>query len=105
MLDVISLSGSVIAKMVAARPPELRNRALRPAQPHWYGTITAGHRQRHRGDRAALSDTVSLTGRARPGPVTGDYRAACAVLETPVNALEPEFVTRTGRPGCGHAAA
>jgi N-methylhydantoinase B len=42
---------------------------------------------------------VSLTGRARLGPVTGDYRAACAVLDTPVNALEPEFASRPGRPG------
>jgi N-methylhydantoinase B len=42
---------------------------------------------------------VSLAGRARLGPVTEDYRAACAVLETPVNALEPEFATRAGRPG------
>jgi len=42
---------------------------------------------------------VSLTGRALLGPVTEDYRAACAILETPVNALEPEFATRPGRPG------
>jgi N-methylhydantoinase B len=40
---LISLAGSVIAKMVAAGPPELRNQALGPAQPHWYGTIIAGH--------------------------------------------------------------
>ena len=39
---LISLSGSVIAKMVAAGPPELRDSALGPAQPHWYGTIIAG---------------------------------------------------------------
>jgi len=38
---LISLSGSVIAKMVAAGPPALRDRALGPAQPHWYGTIIA----------------------------------------------------------------
>ncbi len=42
---------------------------------------------------------VSLTGRARLGPVTEDYGVACAVLETLVNALEPEFATRSGRPG------
>jgi N-methylhydantoinase B len=39
---LISLAGSVIAKMVATGPPELRDRALGPAQPHWYGTIIAG---------------------------------------------------------------
>jgi N-methylhydantoinase B len=39
---LISLSGSVIAKMVAAGPPELRDGALGPSQPHWYGTIMAG---------------------------------------------------------------
>ena len=39
---LISLAGSVIAKMVAAGPPELRDQALGPAQPHWYGTIIAG---------------------------------------------------------------
>jgi len=39
---LISLSGSVIAKMVACGPPELRDRALGPSQPHWYGTIIAG---------------------------------------------------------------
>ena len=42
---------------------------------------------------------VSLTGRALLGPVTEDYRAACAVCQTPVNALAPEFATRPGRPG------
>jgi N-methylhydantoinase B len=45
------------------------------------------------------AEWVSLTGRVRLGPVTGDYRAACAVLETPVNELAPEFATRPGRPG------
>jgi N-methylhydantoinase B len=39
---LISLAGSVIAKMVATGPPELRDQALGPAQPHWYGTIMAG---------------------------------------------------------------
>jgi N-methylhydantoinase B len=39
---LISLAGSVIAKMVATGPPELRDQALGPAQPHWYGTILAG---------------------------------------------------------------
>src|SRR5690348_5447073 len=39
---LISLAGSVIAKMVAAGPPELRDGALGPSQPHWYGTIMAG---------------------------------------------------------------
>ena len=39
---LISLAGSVIAKMVASGPAELRDRALGPAQPHWYGTIIAG---------------------------------------------------------------
>jgi hypothetical protein len=48
---------------------------------------------------------VSLAGRALLGPVTEDYRAACAVRDTPVNALEPEFVARTGPARCGHAAA
>ena len=45
------------------------------------------------------AEWVSLSGRVRLGPVTGDYRAACAVLETPVNELAPEFGTRPGRPG------
>jgi N-methylhydantoinase B len=39
---LISLAGSVIAKMVATGPAEVRDRALGPAQPHWYGTIMAG---------------------------------------------------------------
>jgi N-methylhydantoinase B len=57
------------------------------------------------GDLGVLLDSgrpvewVSLTGRALLSPVTEDYRAACAVLETPVNAFEPEFATRPGRPG------
>jgi N-methylhydantoinase B len=42
---------------------------------------------------------VSLTGRVLLGPVTDDYRSACAVRETPVNDLAPEFATRPGRPG------
>jgi N-methylhydantoinase B len=45
------------------------------------------------------AEWVSLTGRVRLGPVTGDYRAGCAVLETPVNKVAPEFATRPGRPG------
>ena len=39
---LISLSGSVIAKMMAAGPPGLRDRALGRRSPHWYGTIIAG---------------------------------------------------------------
>jgi N-methylhydantoinase B len=42
---------------------------------------------------------VSLTGRVLLGPVTADYRAACAVRDTPVNDLAPEFATRPDRPG------
>jgi N-methylhydantoinase B len=42
---------------------------------------------------------VSLTGRMLLGPVTGDYRSACAVRDTPVNDLAPEFATRPDRPG------
>lgn len=45
------------------------------------------------------TEWVSLTGRVRLGPVAGDYRAACAVLDTPVNEVAPEFATRPGRPG------
>jgi N-methylhydantoinase B len=45
------------------------------------------------------AEWVSLPGRARLGPVTGDYRAACAVRETPVNEVAAEFTTRPGRPG------
>ena len=45
------------------------------------------------------AEWVSLSGRALLGPVTGDYRAACAVLDTPVNAAAPEFAARPGRPG------
>jgi N-methylhydantoinase B len=45
------------------------------------------------------TEWVSLSGRVLLGPVTGDYRAACATLETPVNDLAPEFATRPGRPG------
>jgi N-methylhydantoinase B len=42
---------------------------------------------------------VSMTGRALLGPVTGDYRPNCAVRDTPVNELAPEFATRPDRPG------
>jgi N-methylhydantoinase B len=42
---------------------------------------------------------VSLSGRARLGPVTGGYASGCAVLEGPLNAAEPEFDTRPDRPG------
>jgi N-methylhydantoinase B len=45
------------------------------------------------------AEWVSLSGRVLLGPVTGDYRQACAVLDTPVNAVAPEFATRPGRPG------
>lgn len=49
------------------------------------------------GDRPA--EWVSMTGRVRLGPVTRDYRSACAVLDNPVNQVAPEFATRPGRPG------
>jgi N-methylhydantoinase B len=42
---------------------------------------------------------VSLSGRARLGPVTGSYTSGCALLEGPLNAAEPEFGTRPDRPG------
>jgi N-methylhydantoinase B len=42
---------------------------------------------------------ASLAGRVLLGPVTGDYRTACAVRDTPVNELAPEFATRPDRPG------
>jgi N-methylhydantoinase B len=42
---------------------------------------------------------VSLSGRVLLGPVTEDYRVACALLDTPVNSVAPEFATRPGRPG------
>jgi N-methylhydantoinase B len=45
------------------------------------------------------AEWVSLTGRVLLGPVTGDYRSACAVRETPVGEVAPEFATRPGRPG------
>ena len=45
------------------------------------------------------AEWVSLSGRARLGPVSGDYRTACAVRQTPVNEAAPEFATRPGRPG------
>lgn len=39
---MISLAGTVIAEMVATGSSELQERALGPAQPHWYGSIVAG---------------------------------------------------------------
>ena len=42
---------------------------------------------------------VSLSGRALLGPVSGDYRAYCAVRQVAVNDTAPEFATRAGRPG------
>src|SRR5262249_46743736 len=45
------------------------------------------------------AEWVSLSGRARLGPITGDYRPACAVRQTPVNQVAPEFATRPGPPG------
>jgi N-methylhydantoinase B len=45
------------------------------------------------------AEWASLSGRVLLGPVTGDYRSACAVRETPVNDAAPEFATRPDRPG------
>lgn len=39
---LISLAGTVVAEMLATGSPELREQALGPAQPHWYGSIVAG---------------------------------------------------------------
>jgi len=90
------------------RAEQLRERlaaATRPANPG-SGQADEGARLRPvGGDLGVLQDGdrpaewVSMTGRVRLGPVTGDYRAACAVLDTPVNQLAPEFATRPDRPG------
>jgi N-methylhydantoinase B len=45
------------------------------------------------------AEWVSLPGQVRLGAASGDYRSSCAVLQTPVNELAPEFATRPGRPG------
>jgi N-methylhydantoinase B len=90
------------ARLAVATPP------AGPAGTRPAGTRLAGDDAELRpvgGDLGVLvrdgqpAEWVSLSGRVSLGPVTGDYRAACAVLETPVNELAPEFGTRPGRPG------
>jgi N-methylhydantoinase B len=83
------------ARLAAARPPAASggvadtDAELRPVGGDLGMLLTGGH----------PAEWVSLSGRALLGPVTGDYRAACAVLDTPVNAAAPEFAARPGRPG------
>jgi len=85
------------ARLAAARPPATGaawrlagpDAELRPVGGDLGVLLTGGH----------PAEWVSLSGRALLGPVTGDYRAACAVLDTPVNAAAPEFAARPGRPG------
>jgi len=85
------------ARLAAARPPAAGD-ASRLAEP-------GAELRPVGGDLGVLLDGgqpaqwVSLSGRVLLGPVTGDYRPACAILDTPVNAAAPEFATRPGRPG------
>jgi N-methylhydantoinase B len=86
------------ARLAAARPPAASGAAsrlagtdaeLRPVGGDLGMLLADGH----------PAEWVSLSGRVLLGPVTADYRQACAVLDTPVNAVAPEFATRPGRPG------
>jgi N-methylhydantoinase B len=85
------------ARLAAARPPAAGaasrladpDAELRPVGGDLGVLLAGGH----------PAEWVSLSGRVLLGPVTGDYRQACAVLDTPVNAVAPEFATRPGRPG------
>jgi N-methylhydantoinase B len=86
------------ARLAAARPPAASGAASRLADPDAelrpvggdLGVLMAGGHP---------AEWVSLSGRVLLGPVTGDYRQACAILDTPVNDVAPEFATRPGRPG------
>jgi N-methylhydantoinase B len=90
-------AGRLRARLAAAVPPA-------GARPPW---IAGGDTELRLvgGDLGMLleggqpAEWVSMSGRVLLGAVTGDYRTACAVLETPVNELAPEFATRPGRPG------
>jgi N-methylhydantoinase B len=42
---------------------------------------------------------VSVTGRAVLGPVSGNFKEHCAVLERPTSAVGPEYVSPAGRAG------
>ena len=42
---------------------------------------------------------VSVTGRAVLGPVTGNFKEHCAVLERPTSEVGPEYVSPAGRAG------
>jgi N-methylhydantoinase B len=42
---------------------------------------------------------VSVTGRAKLGPVTGNFKEQCAVLERPTGDVGPEYVSPSGRAG------
>ena len=88
-------AGRLAARLAAAASPGSRPRLadgdaeLRPVGGE-LGVLMEGERP---------AEWVSLSGRVRLGAVSGDYRSSCAVLETPVNELAPEFAARAGRPG------
>jgi N-methylhydantoinase B len=42
---------------------------------------------------------VSVTGRALLGPVTGNFKERCSVLERPTSEVGPEYVSPAGRAG------
>jgi N-methylhydantoinase B len=42
---------------------------------------------------------VTLSGRALLGPVSGNYKIRCAILDRPIRELGPEFTARAGRAG------
>jgi N-methylhydantoinase B len=94
----VRLRAERLAQRLAAARPQANGAASRLAGPDAelrpvggnLGVLLAGGHP---------AEWVSLSGRVLLGPVTGDYRPACAVLDTPVNAVAPEFATRPGRPG------
>ncbi|MGW4560208.1 hydantoinase B/oxoprolinase family protein [Streptomyces sp. NPDC004365] len=81
------------ARLAAASAPGLVRTAPADARLHLLGgelALAEFNGARH---------FVSVTGRAVLGPVTGNYKDGCAVLERPVRDLAPEYATHKARAG------
>jgi N-methylhydantoinase B len=103
---VLLVSGEADARATAARRSELLAARLAGATTTGEVRTVPDDAELHLlGGELALVEHegarhfVTVTGRALLGPVTGNYKDGCAVLERPVRDLAPEYATHEARAG------
>ncbi len=104
---VLSTSRQVDETATAARRAELLAARLTAATvPEGVETVPAGTPLQLLGGELGIVERdgepaqfVSITGRALLGPITGNFKEGCAVLERPIHDVAPEYATHSGRAG------